>query len=61
MSDFAEYALLFGVLALAGLTIMTNIKVELWCERWLERTFMQPLAKKGPGPTSPEKERRHDN
>ena len=47
MSDFAEYTLLFSLLALAGITIMTNIKVELWCERWLERTFMQPLAKEG--------------
>lgn len=47
MSDFAEYTFLFGLLALAGLTIMTNVKVELWCERWLERTFMQPLAEEG--------------
>ena len=55
MSDFAEYTLLFSLLALAGITIMTNIKVELWCERWLERTFMQPLAGKGTPPASPRK------
>ena len=55
MSDFAEYTFLFGVLALAGITIMTNVKVELWCERWLERTFMQPLAEEGTSPTSPRK------
>ena len=55
MSDFAEYTLLFSLLALAGITIMTNIKVELWCERWLERAFMQPLAEKGTPPASPRK------
>ena len=46
MSDFAEYTLLFSLLALAGITIMMNVKVELWCERWLERTLMQPLAER---------------
>ncbi len=61
MSDFAEYTLLFSLLALAGITIMTNIKVELWCERWLERTFMQPLAKEGTSPASLRKERRHNH
>ena len=50
MSDFAEYTLLFSLLAVAGITIMTNIKVELWCERWLERTFMQPLANEETSP-----------
>jgi len=52
MSDFAEYTLLFSLLALAGITIMANIKVELWCERWLERACMQPLAEKGTPPAS---------
>lgn len=61
MSDFAEYTLLFSVLALAGITIMTNIKVELWCERWLERTFMQPLANEETSPASLRKERRHNH
>lgn len=45
MSDFAECSLLFSLLALAGVIILTNVKVELWCERWLERLLMQPLAK----------------
>jgi hypothetical protein len=45
MSDFAEYMLLFSLLTLAGITIMMNVKVELWCERWLERTLM-PLAER---------------
>ena len=61
MSDFAEYTLLFSLLALAGITIMVNIKVELWCERWLERTFIQPLAGKGTPPVSPERERWHNH
>ena len=55
MSDFAEYTLLFSLLALAGITIMANIKVELWCERWLERTLMQPLAEENTSPASPRK------
>jgi uncharacterized SAM-binding protein YcdF (DUF218 family) len=43
MSDYTEFTLLFGLLALAGILIMTNLRIELWCERWLERWLMQPL------------------
>ena len=59
MSDFAEYTFLFSVLALAGMTIMTNVKVELWCERWLERPFMQPLAEENTSSVLTPKERRY--
>ena len=52
MSDFAEYTFLFSLLALAGMTILTNVKVELWCERWLERAIMQPRAKQAASPVS---------
>lgn len=44
MSDYVEFTLLFGLLALAGITIMTNIRIELWCEHWLERVFTQPFS-----------------
>lgn len=43
MSDYTEFMLLFSLLAVAGLLIMTNFRIELWCERWLERALMQPL------------------
>ena len=44
MSDYIEFTLLLGLFALAGITIMTNFKIELWCERWLERALMQPFS-----------------
>jgi hypothetical protein len=44
MSDYTEFILLFGLLAVAGILIMTNLRIELWCERWLERTLRQPLT-----------------
>ena len=45
MSDYTEFTLLSGLLALAGILILTNLRVELWCERWLERWFViQPLS-----------------
>ena len=44
MWDYGEFTLLSSLLALAGITIMINLKVELWCERWLERIFMQPFT-----------------
>lgn len=44
MSDYIEFTLLLGLFALAGITIMTNIKIELCCERWLERALMQPFS-----------------
>lgn len=44
MSDYTEFMLLFSLLAVAGILIMTNFRIELWCERWLERALMQPLA-----------------
>jgi hypothetical protein len=44
MSDYIEFTLLLGLFALAGITIMTNIRIELWCERWLEHAFMQPFS-----------------
>jgi uncharacterized SAM-binding protein YcdF (DUF218 family) len=43
MTDYTEFTLLFGLLALAGILIMTNLRIELWCERRLERWLMQPL------------------
>ena len=43
MSDYTEFILLSGLLALAGIVIMANLRIELWCERWLERWLMQPL------------------
>jgi hypothetical protein len=44
MSDYTEFSLLSGLLALAGILIMTNFRVELWCERWLERFLIPPLS-----------------
>lgn len=44
MSDYTEFTVLSGLLALAGILIMTNLRVELWCERWLERFLVQPLS-----------------
>ncbi len=44
MSDYIEFTLLLGLFALAGIAIMTNIRIELWCERWLEYAFMQPFS-----------------
>jgi len=44
MSDYIEFMLLFGLLAVAGILIMSNLRIELWCERWLERSLMQPLT-----------------
>jgi hypothetical protein len=43
MSDYTEFTVLFGLLAVAGILIMANLRVELWCEYWLERLLMQPL------------------
>lgn len=58
MSDYAELTLLFGLLALAGILIMANLRVELWCERWLERLLMQPL---NAAPVSPLPKRRQSS
>ena len=44
MSDYVEFTLLFGMFASAGITIMTNIRIELWCERWLERLCVQRFS-----------------
>jgi hypothetical protein len=44
MSDYTEFTALSGLLALAGILIMANLRVELWCERWLERLLIQPLS-----------------
>ena len=43
MSDYTEFSVLFGLLAVAGILIMANLRIELWCEYWLERLLMQPL------------------
>jgi hypothetical protein len=43
MSDYTEFMLLFSLLAVAGILMMTNFRIEVWCERWLERALMQPL------------------
>ncbi len=53
MSDYVEFPLLFSLLALAGITIMINLRVELWCERWLERVLMQPLTNGSVGRIAP--------
>ncbi len=57
MFDYIEFTLLFGLFALAGITIMTNIRIELWCERWLERVFMQPLSSETTSRTTTQPER----
>ena len=45
MSDYTEFTLVSGLLALAGIVILTNLRVELWCERWLEKRFLiQPVT-----------------
>ena len=44
MSDYTEFAMLSGLLALAGILIKANLRIELWCERWLERFLVQPLS-----------------
>ena len=45
MSDYTEFTLVSGLLALAGIVILTNLRVELWCERWLEKRFLiQPIT-----------------
>ena len=44
MSDYTEFTILFGLLVVAGILIMANLRVELWCEYWLERFLMQPLT-----------------
>lgn len=50
MTGYTEFTVLFGILAVAGILIMANLRVELWCEYWLERFLMQPLATDPTGP-----------
>jgi uncharacterized SAM-binding protein YcdF (DUF218 family) len=57
MSDYVEFTLLFGLFALAGIMIMTNVRIELWCERWLERVFMQPFSSETTSRTTTQPER----
>lgn len=45
MLSYLEFILLMGLLASAGIIVMTNLKVERWCERWLERVSRQPPQK----------------
>jgi hypothetical protein len=54
MSDYAEFTILFGLLASGGLILMTNVKVELWCEQWLERILLQPFARESSEQSMPQ-------
>ncbi len=45
---YVEFVLLSGLFALAGITIMTNVRIELWCEHWLERVLIQPVSGETP-------------
>ena len=44
LTMYVESLLLLGLFALAGITIMTNVRIELWCEHWLERVLIQPVS-----------------
>jgi len=57
MSDYVEFTLLFGLFAFAGIMIMTNVRIELWCERLLERVFMQPFSSETTSRTTTQPER----